>query len=87
MAARKTIAVDSALHEKWSAAAKAEGQSLVEFVTAAVERRISNDWGARQIPLPPRSVTVRVVKPADCMNRVAAGTFCKVCGTTHGRKP
>lgn len=82
--ARKTIAVDEALHAQWSAAAKAEGQSLVEFVSEAVARRISNDWGGRQIPLPPRSrAATAKVKPADCTNRLRPGGFCRVCGTIH----
>lgn len=89
MAGRKTIAVDEALHALWTAEAKAKGQSLTAYVQGAVEAVRTGEV----VPYRPAGSRVRAdgspraaVRPQDCTNRVAPGTFCKVCGSIHGRK-
>lgn len=86
--ARKPIAIDADLHAAWTAAAKAEGLSLAGYVTRAVE---ATRTGLVVLPEGENIIRVRrtvnvsmpVVAPKDCTNRVRPGTYCKVCGAVH----
>lgn len=87
---RKTVAVDAGLHALWAAEAAKQGVSLASYVTAAVEAVRSGVVavpadGVLRVSRPVR-VAVPVVDARSCTNRLRPGTFCKVCGTTHGRK-
>lgn len=82
--ARKTIAVDEAMHAKWLAEAKKQGVSIAAYVTTMVE---ASRRGVALLPDSPpivvRLPTARAVDPKDCTNRVREGTWCKTCGSVH----
>lgn len=92
--ARKTIAVDEALHALWTAEAKRQGVPLHTYVSVAVERlRTGTDahlavrGGSFRLQAYQEDVARAAlgprVKPADCTNRLRSGTYCRICGTTH----
>lgn len=81
--ARKYIAVPEDLHALWAKAADDEGLTIAAYVTGAVEARRAGMMESATYPVLVAKMAPPKVKPADCTNRLRAGTYCRICGAIH----